>query len=318
MSAITTNPFASSGPAGAAPFDFERHGETLAAALRPSYGVPFDGVATQTPRAPFDDAPFGRGYANAQVALGQSQFMAIVTQLLGSVSSLLARLGDMLGDGRSGAAPSSENETFFKRATAGSVGDPHESFHAIVPSGAGVDRTWDSMTSHDNLLASRSFDGGYRIASTVTAPSPSGVTTNDRVSVTTAGGNAHVTMNKDGSYDVVAYGRNVALETERAVAVAGGETVMKNADGSLTVRDTNDRGGYIETTLRSNGSGVDVTSTAENVALGGYLVDRHDGDLSPIASGVAPFEPPGFPPPDVHDRQMHLLGGRAFDSDIAR
>jgi hypothetical protein len=58
------------------------------------------------------------------------------------------------------------------------------------------------------------------------------------------------------------------------VTLAGGETVGENQDGSLTVRATNAAGGSIATTLRANGSGVDVTTHAHELSVGGDIVNH--------------------------------------------
>ncbi len=168
-------------------------------------------------------------------------------------------------------------------ASAASSGDPHATFDGTTPAGTKIGGNWDSMTSHANLLESDSFDGGYRISTTVTQPNDTGVTLNARVSVATDGGRTNVSLSGDGAYDVWSSGRRVALETGRTTRLGDGETVTRNADGSLSLSDRNGRGGSIETTLRHNGAGgVDVENEAHRVGLGGYLVDRTDGDANSV------------------------------------
>lgn len=293
MSAITPNPFATGLSTAAPSFDFERQGTTLPAALTPAYRERSDAIKFGQ-NGPFPTSSlaandrFGgdAGYQSAGANGGQSQFMGIISALFGSISSLFSQLGSMMGFGgrvSPESPPSDRGDQRFGHATASSVGDPHESFNGTSSGGKVVDDHWDSMTSHDNLLSSNSFDGGYRIANTVTHPGADGVTTNDRVSVTTNGANTNVTMNKDGSYDVSAFGHHIDLDVGKTTHINDGETVTKNADGSLTIDDTNGRGGTIETKLHGTGGGVDVTSTADNVNLGGYLVDKNDGDVDPVA-----------------------------------
>lgn len=305
MSAITPNPFATGLPPAATNFGFGTGDSSLAAALTPNYAQRNDAISLDAPwRLPsrgssFESQPDANGgYTNPQTNGDQSQFMAIVSQLLGAVSSLFAQLGSMFGaPSHEGSPNASSPEQNFANATAGSVGDPHESFHGTTGSGSSVDGTWDSMTSHDNLLSSNSFHGGYRVSTAVTQPNANGVTLNDRVSVATDGGNTNVSMNKDGSYDVSSYGQKIELQTGTAVPVSDHETATKNGDGSLTIDDRNERGGSIQTTLERNANGgVDVKSIAKEVDLGGYLVDKRDGDRDPVAAasfrdhGVAPSE----------------------------
>jgi hypothetical protein len=309
MSAITPNPFATGLSAAAPSFDFERQGNGLPAALTRAYRERNDAVGfgpngfTSHPPFPADDGSGEEmGYQSSGANGGQSQFMGIISQLFGSISSLFSQLSSMIGFGGQGSqpptSPLASQEQRFGHAAASSVGDPHESFNGTTSAGNVVDGHWDSMTSHDNLLESNSFDGGYRIANTVTQPGPSGATTNDRVTVTTNGGNTNVTMNKDGSYDVSAFGHQVDLAVGKATHVNDGETVTKNTDGSLSIADTNGRGGTIATTLRGTGGGVDVKSTAENVNLGGYLVDKHDDDVDSVALAGRDGYGSGLPPVD--------------------
>lgn len=293
MSAISPNPFATGFSTVALNFDFEHQGISLSAALTPAYRERSDAIRSgqngffSSAPTPANDGFGGEtGYQSEGANGGQSQFMSIITALFGSISSLFAQLGSMIGSGgriSPEPTPSGRGEHRFGHATASSVGDPHESFHGTTSGGKTIDDHWDSMTSHDNLLSSNSFDGGYRIATAVTQPGSSGVTTNDRVTVATNGGNTNVTMKKDGSYDVSAFGHHIDLEVGKATHINDGETVTKNADGSLTIDDINGRGGKVETTLRGTGGGVDVNATADDVDLGGYLVAKNDGDVDPVA-----------------------------------
>lgn len=295
MSAITPNPFAAANPA-ALPFEYQRPGAALATALMPAYREPRDGIGSSDrfgPGASFGSSGGVGGYANGQTNIVQAQFTSLLAALMEFVSSSFAQLGSLfkfagpataLQPGGS-AGPA---EQYFKNASASSVGDPHESFRGTTASGAAIDTAWDSMSSHANLLSSGSFDGGYRVSTTVTQPGDRGVTYNERATVATDGGNTTVSLHKDGSTDVTSYGRHVELETGHAVRLSDGESVMRNADGSLTIDDANGRGGSMHTTLRSTGSGVDVETTGNDVALGGYLVSKHDGDTDPVALAAQP------------------------------
>ena len=309
MSAITPNPLATGLSAAPPSFDFERQGSALSAALSPTYrerndavGFGQNGFISRSPFPANDGSAEGTGYQSPGANGGQSQFMDIISQLFESISSLFTQLGSMIGFGAQGSKqptmPVAGREQRFGHAAASSVGDPHESFTGTTSGDKVIDGRWDSMTSHHNLLGSNSFDGGYRIANTVTQPAH-GVTTNDRVTVTTNGGNTNVTMNRDGSYDVTAFGHQIDLAVGKATHVNDGETVTKNADGSLTIDDSNGRGGTIATTLHGTGGGVDVNSVAENVNLGGYLVDKQDGDVDPGALAGRDGYGSGFTLPPV-------------------
>jgi hypothetical protein len=183
-------------------------------------------------------------------------------------------------------APQSAAETFYNSANASSVGDPHNAFHGTTGAGANVGGTWDSMRAHSDLLESNSFNGGYRVSTQTTQPNANGVTLNQSATVTTGSGNTTVTLNGNGQYAVTSYGQSVSLQTGQPVGLGNGESVTLNADNSLTVNDTNGYGGTISTRLSPNTSGgVDVTDHANDVNLGGYLVNRNDG----------PGGNPGFP-----------------------
>lgn len=293
MSAISPNPFASGMTPTAPGFDFERPGSALPYALdRPYAASDAIGLAPNARRAigGFGPQADDWGYVDPQTSAGQSAFATLISQFLGSVSSLFAQLGSLFANPPAATGQSQApggGETHFENATAGSVGDPHESFAGTTESGRAVGGKWDSMTSHGDLLSSSSFDGGYRIATSVTRPSSNGVTLNDSVSVATDGGQTDVSMQGDGSYDVRSYGSHIELQPGKAVRVDDRETVTKNADGSLTIDDRNGRGGSLTTTLARNGSGgVDVTSAAKEISLGGYLVDGKDGDPDPVADAA--------------------------------
>lgn len=226
----------------------------------------------------------------------------ILNSLLASLDSILSMLVGLFNSPQSGGVPQPQppiqpyggspapGQTGFTNATASSVGDPHESFNGTSTGGANVGGKWDSMTSHQNLLSSDSFDGGYRVSNSVTTPSDKGITQNGRVTVATDGGQTKVGMNANGSYDVTSFGRHVDLVAGQAVRLNENESVTLNADKSLTVNETNRNGGSIETTLRANGGGgVDVSNTAHDVDLGGYLVTKNDGGADPVAMAAGQY-----------------------------
>jgi hypothetical protein len=193
-----------------------------------------------------------------------------------------------------GPQQASQGQAFYGSADASSVGDPHEAFSATTGAGNTVNGKWDSMSSHRDLLDSNSFNGGYRVSTQATQPNSQGVTLNQRGTVTTASGNTTVTLNANGQYSVASYGQSISLQQGQSVSLGNGESVTLNADNSLTVSDTNTQGGSITTTLATNGSGgVDVKTHANEVDLGGYLVNRSDG-AAPGAGNRVP--PTGYQP----------------------
>ena len=63
------------------------------------------------------------------------------------------------------------------------------------------------------------------------------------------------------------------LQSGSSMDLGNGEFVQRNADGSLVITCNNGQGGQITTTIKENGSGVDVSANANNVDLGGALVN---------------------------------------------
>ncbi len=165
-------------------------------------------------------------------------------------------------------------EQYFQNATGGSVGDPHLSFNG---------QTWNNMGSQPNLLSSDSISGGYQISTQATPPAANGVTYNQSATVTTNNGATNVTMNKDGNVKISQFGRSFSLEPGQSADLGNGEFVARNQDGSLAVTCNNGTGGNITTTMRSNGTGVDVNATANNVDLGGTLVNGPNAP-NPVAT----------------------------------
>ena len=161
-------------------------------------------------------------------------------------------------------------EQYFQSAAGGSVGDPHLSFNG---------QTWDNMGSQPDLLRSDSFHGGYRLSTQTTAPNANGVTYNQSATVSTHNGGTSVTMDKDGDVTISQFGNTFPMQTGESVDLGDGEFAQRNADGSLQITCNNGQDGTITTTMTSNGSGVNVNTTANNVDLGGALVNGPNGNV---------------------------------------
>jgi len=163
----------------------------------------------------------------------------------------------------------------FQNVDVSSTGDPHiaETGTQVGPGGQhAVDVRWDSMTSHADLVHSNQIDGGYRVSTAVTQPDANGVTSNQSATVHTNFDQDSVTMNRDGSYAIFDNGQAVQLGKGESADLSGGETVSANQDGSLSVSASNGSDGTIATTLRGTGTGVDVTTHAHEIAVGGDAI----------------------------------------------
>ncbi len=161
-------------------------------------------------------------------------------------------------------------------ATLSSTGDPHLAETGTVAANganASVDTHFDSMVSHHDLVDSNAVPGGYRVSTQVTAPAANGVTYNQSATVHTGFGQDEVTMNRDGSFAITDHGNAVTLSSGQTTTLSAGETVASNTDGSLTVTATDGNGGTIATTMRATGSGVDVTTHAQNIMIGGDIAN---------------------------------------------
>jgi hypothetical protein len=235
---------------------------------------------------PYGNNPYG-GPSSGSTGLGG--FGGIMNAFMNMLSNMLNSLGCMFGGSGSPGSTTgtpiagSLPQTYFTNASGSSVGDPHDAFNGTTAQGTNVGDAWNSMEGHADLLNSDSFNGGYRVSTTSTAPGANGVTYNATATVATDNGATNVTMNANGAYTVTENGQNVTLTQGQAVPLDAGETATLNADGSLTIADTNANGGTIDTTLSSNGNGVDVKVSASNVDLGGYLVGHTN-----VADGGSP------------------------------
>jgi hypothetical protein len=166
-------------------------------------------------------------------------------------------------------------EQRFSNVDVSSSGDPHLAEVGTREGPGGnqtVDQHWNSMTSHPDLVHTDQIAGGYRVSTAVTTPNAAGVTYNQSATVHTNYGQDSVTMNGDGSFSIDDNGHAVALANGQRTTLTGGATVSANDDGSLTVTASNTSGGFIETTLRSTGQGVDLDSHAHEIALGGDAI----------------------------------------------
>lgn len=186
--------------------------------------------------------------------------------LLGMFSQLLQQFASLLS-GFTSNGSASGNERYFSSANGGSTGDPHLSFNG---------NTWDSMASHADLLDSNSVTGGFQLSTDVTAPNANGVTYNREATVTTNDGTTSVSLDNTGNAFLTENDRRIELAQGATIDLGNGETVTRNQDGSLQIADAAQNGGSITTTMRANGSGVDVSVAAQNVDLGGDLASHRN------------------------------------------
>jgi hypothetical protein len=190
--------------------------------------------------------------------------MNMISRLLAIVQQLLSSFG-------LGLQPQTP-QSYFTNATASSTGDPHLAFDGTDGHGSARHAHFDSMHGHSDLLDSSSFAGGYHISTQVTQPRANGVTYNRAATVSTNFGNTQISLDKDGNAGITSNGRTLSIASGQSIDLGNGETVTRNADGSLLVTDDNGMGGRITTRLSENGSGVDVNIDAQQVDLGGDLV----------------------------------------------
>jgi hypothetical protein len=211
------------------------------------------------------------------------------SMMLGPLGGLTQFLSQMIAQffGSSGATAASGNgsngnEQYFNNASGGSVGDPHLSFNGS---------TWNNMGSQPDLLNSDSFHGGYQLSTQATAPNANGVTYNQSATVATNSGGTQVTLDNAGNATITQNGYSYPMAPGTQYNLGHGEDVTRNQDGSLAITCTNRNGGEITTTMRDNGQGVDVNTTANNVNLGGALVNGAGGTQTP--EPIGPPRPPG-------------------------
>ena len=203
------------------------------------------------------------------------QLMQMLQQMMGSIGMGGAQYGS---GGSCPLPPPGNNEQFFQNATGGSNGDPHLSFNG---------NTWNSMVSQPNLLESDSIPGGFRVSTQVTSPSAKGVTYNQSATVALNNGATTVSMTNHGQPSITNYGQNVPIAPGQTVQLGNGASVTCNQNGSLSVTAQNGMGGEITTSLTPKGEGVNVGVSAQNVDLGGALVN---------GGGQQPQPPPVYGP----------------------
>jgi hypothetical protein len=273
-------------------FDFDAGGATAppGAASSP-FGTPSAGDGVGSPWWSCGSAGAnGNGASGGTLAnLGNvlGALVSALQQLLGGLGAMQGTgngVGNGYGTGNGGGTgtgygfggapwtgPGSER---FANLTISSTGDPHiaESGTTWGPSGQQtIDEHYDSMVAQPDLV-SADVAGGYRVSTTVTQPNANGVTYNQSATVDADHGRDRVSMQSDGSFTVSQDGQSLALARGQTLTLAGGETVHENQNGSLLVNATNGRGGNIATTLSASGGGVNVSTSAQNLQLGGAVV----------------------------------------------
>jgi hypothetical protein len=214
----------------------------------------------------------------------------------GQMGSWMQQAGNAISGWMSGT-PNYGNEQYFSSASGGSNGDPHISFNG---------GTWNDMQSEPNLLNSDSIHGGYQLSTQTTPPNANGVTYNQSATVTTHGGNTAVTLNNNGNATITQNGVTQNLAPGQTVQL-GNETITCNQNGSLQITSQNQSGGQITTTMTQNGQGVDVNVSANNVDLGGAMVNGSSGCQS-----QAPQPPTRHDPDPIRPIGMEPLDNNSF------
>lgn len=190
------------------------------------------------------------------------------SNLISSLLGIIQQLVSMLGLGQQQQTP----QQYFTDANAASAGDPHLSFDGTDGEGNAQHAKFDSMAPHSDLLHSSSFAGGFGISTHVTQPGANGVTYNRDATVSTNFGRTAIELDNAGQATIRENGRTQTMAAGQSYDLGGGERVSRLQDGSLTIVDENALGGSITTRLTENGAGVDVSVQAQNVDLGGDLV----------------------------------------------
>ncbi|HET7814727.1 MAG TPA: hypothetical protein VFL13_10180 [Candidatus Baltobacteraceae bacterium] len=219
-------------------------------------------AALQHPASAFDDTVSQWLPAPQSPQPAPAGLWDALQQLFGMLSQLFGQNGF--------TGSSAPGEQFFNDAQAASVGDPHLSFSGTTAGGS-EQTQFDSMTGHGDLLSSDSFIGGYRLSTQATAPSANGITYNQSATVTTNFGSTSITLNKDGTATLMQGSQATQIAEGQRVPLGNGAFVQRGQDGSLRIVDRNRQGGSIETTMRLNGQGVDVSVRAHRVDLSGDL-----------------------------------------------
>jgi hypothetical protein len=234
-------------------------------------------------------SPAGSTSTNGMLA----QIMAMVEQLTGSIGGAFGGTGfggngyagngyggtGYGGNACGGATPPQPGAATFANATLSSTGDPHLALTGTLENANGtttqVNDHYDNMSSQRDLLSTNDFGDAFRVSTTATTPNANGVTYNQSATATMDFGRDRVTIGPGGAVSVTSNGNALALGAGKSVTLAGGEVVSENGSGAVSIAEQNAAGESLTTTFTNNGSGVDVSATANGgVTLGGSLV-RH-------------------------------------------
>jgi len=262
-------------PAEFSPLSFGAFGATSGGTMNgwaPS--APGDGISL-SPQPSSGYPSWGSSSSGASMI---QQLLSMLAQMLGQMgfgSGSTGSSGGCSGFGGSGGYGGSSGygggEQYFSNASGASVGDPHLSFDG---------GTWNDMSSEPNLLQSNSFRGGYQLSTQTTAPNAQGVTYNQQATVTTHGGNTQVSLENNGTATLTQNGVSTNIAPGQSIQL-GNETITRGADGSLQVVVANQSGGQITTTMNVDGQGVNVSVSANNVDLGGAMVNGSSNTWQP-------------------------------------
>jgi len=249
------------------------------------FARPGSNVATAAPAAQADDlaqpwwsSPAGAPQIGGGGFGGIGMFGAADASggsLSGLIGNIIAQLQNLIGGYLNGSRAGGAQQQ-FSSLDVSSTGDPHLAATGTRTGNCApaLNERYDSMTAHTDLVDSADVAGGYRVSTAVTQPDPSGVTWNRSATVHANDGADRVTMNRDGSFVVVDDGEPVQLAAGQSLRLSGGSTVTRGNDGALTIAANGTGGGTIATTLRANGNGVDVTTHAQNISVGGDVVNH--------------------------------------------
>lgn len=238
-----------------------------------------------------DESPFGSmsSWMNPFSNPLTSGFMQFGSQFGSQLGSWAQQAGSAIS-GLFNGSPNYGGEQYFGSANGGSNGDPHLSFNG---------NTWNDMQSEPDLLHSDSIHGGYQLSTQTTQPNANGVTYNQSATVTTHGGRTSVSLNNNGNATITQDGVTQNLAPGQTLQL-GNETVTCNQNGSLQITTQGENGGKITTTMTQNGQGVDVNVSANNVDLGGAMVNGSgsSGCQQPQPNPIEkpPYNPVGGPP----------------------
>ncbi|MEO6912793.1 MAG: hypothetical protein ABI182_02065 [Candidatus Baltobacteraceae bacterium] len=249
-------------------------------------GTANDSIARLQP--PSISGQSGTGF-NPLGFMGMGAIQTAISSIMGMLQQLMQMLGGSYGVG---SGQNTGGEQFYQNATGSSTGDPHLAFNGTTGTGQTDNGHFDNMNRQDDLLDSDSFDGGYQVSTQTTSPNPNGITFNSNATISTQNGAFQVSLDKAGNASILENGTSMSLQDGQTVDFGNGETVSRAQDGSVTVLDNNSNGGKISTTLQSNGQGVNVNASAQNVDLGGDLYNQTIAQEQPQPPPQPPQQPP--------------------------